>query len=250
MKGSKMIKKALVFIAFIFLLTLAGSSIGLGASVSSNDVPGKITKAIISYLVDKDSSYSGRKMDVSYKYADRIFRDLKARKGKVTFSVVELYPDFKPVGNIIVPIQVVVDDVPKEKIFLRTRVSVFEKIVVAKKRLKRGDLISSVEAAVEERDVAVLNPSIIKDLNVVLGKEAKTYIPEGNAIYDWMIKERPFVKKNEKIKIISDGQNVLVAVAGIALEDGNPGSEIKVKNLSSGKELIGRVTGIREVTIK
>lgn len=241
-----MIKKALVF---IFLLTLAGSA-GLGASVSGNDVPGKITKAIISYLVNKDPSYSGRKMNVSYKYADRVFRELKARTGKITFSVVELYPDFKPVGNIIVPIQVIVDDVPKEKLFLRARVSVFDRIVVAKKRLKRGDLISSVEAAVEERDIAVLNPSIIKDLSVVLGKEAKTYIPEGNAIYDWMIKERPFVKKNEKIKIIANGQNVLVAVAGIALEDGNPGSEIKVKNLSSGKEMIGRVTGIREVTIK
>jgi flagella basal body P-ring formation protein FlgA len=245
MRNSEIVKKILTL---IFIFGLLGNP-GFGAYVS-NDVPSRITKAIISYLVIKDPSYSGKRIEVSYKYADRVFRDLKTRSGKVAFSIAELYPDFKPVGNVIVPIQVIVDDVPKEKIFLRTKVSVFDRIVVAKKRLKRGDVISSFEAAIEERDVAALNPSIIKDIGLVIGKEAKTFIPNGNPVYDWMIKERPVVKKNEKIKITSGSNNILVAAAGISLEDGNLGSEIKVKNLSSGKELIGVVTGTGEVKVK
>jgi len=232
----------------ILILALPGY-FSFGAYVSG-DVSGRITKAIISYLVEKDPSYSGKKFEVTYKYADRIFRELKVRNGVVTFSVAELYPDFKPVGNIIVPIQVIVDDVPKEKIFLRTKVSVFDRIVVAKKRLKRGDLISSTEAGIEERDVAVLNSGIIKDIGLVFGKEAKTLIPNGNPVYDWMIKDRPLVKKNERIKISAGSENIAVAAVGVSLEDGNMGSEIKVKNLSSGKELIGMVTGTGEVTVK
>ncbi|MFH1710057.1 MAG: flagellar basal body P-ring formation chaperone FlgA [bacterium] len=245
MRDSRIIKTALVL---IFLLALAGNS-SFGAYVS-DDVPSRITKAIVSYLVTKDKSYANKKIEVSYKYADRIFRELKTRKGKVTFSIAELYPDFKPVGNIIVPIQVIVDDVPKEKIFLRMKVSIFDRIVVATKRLKRGDMITSAEAAVEERDVAVLNPNIIKDINLVIGKESKTYIPSLNPIYDWMIKEKPLVRKNEKVKINAISQNILVVAVGISLEDGDLGSKIKVKNLSSGKALVGMVTGMGEVTVQ
>jgi len=230
------------------LIAIAGNS--CFAAYVSNDISGRVTKAIISYLVTKDPSYSGKKFEVTYKYADKIFRELKFRNGVVTFSIAELYPDFKPVGNIIVPIQVIVDDVPKEKIFLRTKVSVFDRIVVAKKRLKRGDLISSAEAGIEERDVAVLNPGIIKDMGIVNGKEAKTFIPNGNPVYDWMIKDRPLVKKTERVKINATSDSIVVGSVGQSLEDGNMGSEIKVKNLSSGKELIGVVTGTGEVTIK
>jgi flagella basal body P-ring formation protein FlgA len=240
-----MVKK---FIIIIILSAMAGAS-AFGASVL-NDVPGRMTKAIVGYLVTKDPSLAGKKIEVSYKYAERIFRDLRARKGNVTFSIAELYPGFKPIGNIIVPVQVVVDDVPKEKIFLRTKVSVFDRIVVAKKRLNRGDLISSAEAGVEERDIAVLNPDIIKNIDLAIGKEVKTFVPGGNPIYSWMIKEKPLVRKNEKIKIISGSQNILVSADGISLEDGNLGSEIRVKNSSSGKELIGIVTGTGEVTVR
>ena len=242
---SNIVKQAII----IIILSVLGGHFCFGAYVS-NDISSRVTKAIINYLVTKDPSYSGKKFEVTYKYADRIFRELKYRNGVVTFSVAELYPDFKPVGNIIVPIQVIVDDVPKEKIFLRTKVSVFDRIVVAKKRMKKGDLISSAEAGIEERDVAVLNPGIIKDLNIVLGKESKTFIPNGNPVYDWMIKERPLVKKNEKVKINASSDNIDVSAVGQSLEDGNMDSEIKIKNLTSGKELIGVVTGTGEVTIK
>jgi flagella basal body P-ring formation protein FlgA len=240
-----MIKRAIII---IFLSALAGSSC-FGAYVA-NDVSGRMTKAIISYLIAKDPAYSAKRIEVSYKYADKVFRDLRVRAGKVTFAVAELYPGFKPVGNIIVPVQVIVDDVPKEKIFLRTKVSVFDRIVVAKKRLQRGDLISSAEAAMEERDIAVLNPDIIRDINLALGREAKTFVPDGNPIYSWMIKEKPLVRKSEKIKIIAGTESILVSADGIALEDGNLGSDVKVKNADSGRELIGLVTGTGEVTVK
>jgi flagella basal body P-ring formation protein FlgA len=239
--------KKLIFI--VFLLALLAGNACFGSYVTS-DVQNKMTKAIINCLIAKDPSYFGKKIDVTYKYADRIFRDLKTRKGEITFAVAELYPDFKPIGNIIVPVQVIVDDVPKEKIFLRTKVSVYDYIVVSKKRLKRGDVLSSAEAGMEERDVAVLNADVIKDMNVVLGKEVKTFVTSENPIYGWMIRDKPFVKKNEQVKIVAGTQDVQVSTDGIALEDGNMSSEIKVKNSSSGKEIIGEVTGTGEVTVR
>ena len=240
-----MIKKILIV---LFLVSLAGNSI-YGAYVA-NDPQSKMSGAIISYLVAKNPSYAGKKIEVTYKYADKIFRDLKYRKGKISFAIAELYPDFMPIGNIIIPVQVIEDDVQKEKIFLRSKVSIFDKIVVAKKRLQRGDIISSDEAVMEERDIAVLNPDIIRDFGLAYGKEVKTFVPMGNPVYGWMLKEKPLVRKNEKVKIISGSAGVTVSADGTALADGDMGSDVKVKNTDSGKELIGVVTGTGEVTVK
>ena len=240
-----MIKKIIIL---FFLATFAGLPV-FAASVA-NDPQSKMTGAIISYLVSKKPEYAGKKIEVTYKYADKVFRELHATKGKVNFLIAELYPGFMPVGNIIVPVQVVIDDVPKEKIFLRTKVAIFENIIVAKKRLSRGDQLTNAEAGIEERDVASLNPDVIRDINFVMGKEMKTFVPGGNPIYSWMIKDRPLVKKNEKVRIIAVSENVAADADGISLEDGNMGSEVKVKALISGKELIGEVSGTGEVTIK
>lgn len=237
-------KLKIIFAVFI-LITFAVPVLCADTAISS-----KISKAIVAYLLEKEPGYSGKKIDISYKYTDRVFKELKLRKGDVAFAVAELYPDFKPVGNIIVPIQVIVDGTPKEKIFLRTKVSVFDRIVVAKKRLKRGDVIGSFEAAVEDRDIASLNSSIVRDINQVMGKEAKTFIPKDNPIYDWMIKEKLMVKKNEKIKITAKGESIIVDAVGMSLEDGQLGSQIKVKNLTSGKEMMATVTGTGEVAVQ
>jgi len=218
--------------------------------VLENPVPGKITKVIIKYLISKDPNLEGKKMDVSYKYADRTFKELKYRSGNVSFEVAELYPDFKPLGNVIVPIQVIVDGVEKEKLFLRTKVSVFDKIVVAKKRLKRGDLLDGDAIALEERDIAALSTAVIRDDSLALGKEAKTFIPQGNAVYEWMIKDRPMVKKEDKVNVIAGSQNLTVNAKGISLDDGLMGQTIRIKNPVSGKEFTAVVTGTEEVTVR
>ena len=215
-----------------------------------NPIPGRITKAIISFLSAKDPSYADKKISVTYKYADKEFRDLNSRKGDVTFSVVELYPDFKPLGSIIVPVQVYVDGQEKEKIFLRTKVSVYEDIVVAKKRLQRGDVLGTLEAGMEERDVAALNSGVIRDINQAYGKQARTYIPNENPIYDFMVMDRPFVKRNDKIKMTMSSEGVTISADGLALEDGNMGQSIKVKNMTSGKTIMGTVSGSGEVIVQ
>jgi len=245
--------KALLFSKVFYITAILILTIFFGnCSVFSaeNTVSEKISKTIISYLIEKDPSLASKKIEISFKYADRVFKELKYRKGKVMFSVAELYPDFKPLGNMIVPIQVSVDDVQKEKLFLRTKISVFDNIVVAKKRFKKGDVFTVSDVALESRDIAALSSSAIYNLDNIIGKESKTYIPLGNAIYDWMVKDHSLVKKNEKVKISLRTSNVTIETQGMSLEEGLLGQEVKVKNLDSGKELICLITGTGEVTVK
>lgn len=216
----------------------------------TSQVSNKVSKAIIQFLVSKDSKFLSKKVSVEYKYADKIFKDLSYRKGDVTFTIVEMYPDFKPLGNVIIPVQVVVDGEDKEKIFLRTKVSVFDRIVVAGHRLEKGNIIGSAEVVLDERDIAVINQEYYTDIDQLLGKEVKTYIPKGNTIYNWMIKQKSLIKKNDKVRIISTGEAIVLEVQGLALQDGVLGQQIMVRNIDSGKEIDAIVAGATEVIIK
>jgi flagella basal body P-ring formation protein FlgA len=254
LKDTAMIKRQLAgFAAFLFLLVFCCSSFAAEVKKPIQTISPlqiKMSKAIVGYLVTKYPEYEGKKIDVDYRDALRTFRDLKYRKGELSFSVAELYPDFKPVGNIIVPIQITVDGIDKEKLFLRTKVSVYDRIVVAKTRLKRGDTIGTLEAGLEERDIAVLGSDIIMNMDDILGKELKSFVLKGNPIYERAIKDRPMVKKDDKVKITASFADVQAETFGIALENGKIGQEIRVKNIDSGKELIGVVVATGEVAVK
>jgi flagella basal body P-ring formation protein FlgA len=240
----------IVAVAFIAAAVLLSSFSAVFAADAKNPYPAKVSHAIISYLVDKYPEYAGHRIEVKFKDANRNFNELKYTQGDITFSVAELYPDFKPVGNIIVPIQVTVDGQDKQKMFFRTKISVYDKIVVAKKRLKHGDIITTDDASIEEMDVSLYGPDVIKDMNAVIGKELRMFVLQGNPIYERMIKEKPDVLKDEKVRIVASTESIQVESFGTAQENGKIGQEIKVKNVDSGKELIGVVSNTGEVTVK
>lgn len=217
---------------------------------SAKEIEANITQAIRSYLLDKEPAFKGADIKVNYKYAGKIFSGLAGRGDKVQFEVAELYPDFRPLGSIIVPIQVIENGVPKEKVFIRTVVEVMMNAAVAKRPLKKNDIIGTGEVEVKQVDIArIYTKTYYKSSEEVMGKEVKTYIPREFVIIDWMIAEKALIKKRDKIVIRSSIGDVAAFAEGEALEDGPAGAKIKVRNIGSGKVIFGTISGSKEVTV-
>ena len=58
------------------------------------------------------------------------------------------------------------------------------------------------------------------------------------------------VQKNQKISIVYLNKNIKIKLLGVALENGKEGDYIKVKNISTGKELIGKIISSEEVLVE
>ena len=98
----------------------------------------------------------------------------------------ELYPGFKPLGSVIVPIQVIENGTPKEKVFLRSKVSVIKDVVVANRSIKKKEVISEKDVRRTKRDIArVYAKKYFTASEEVIGKEAKTYIPRNYIVIGW-----------------------------------------------------------------
>ncbi len=58
------------------------------------------------------------------------------------------------------------------------------------------------------------------------------------------------MQKGQRVQLSSQIQGIAVGMAGIALESGALGARIRVKNLSSGKQLEGIVDSDHSVSIQ
>ncbi len=49
------------------------------------------------------------------------------------------------------------------------------------------------------------------------------------------------IEKNQKVKIVYVNKNIKIELLGVSLENGKEGDYIKVKNISTGKEIVGKI---------
>lgn len=123
-------------------------------------------------------------------------------------------------------------------------------VVVATANLQRDDLITDAQIRLEPMDISALRtPCLSKDQ--VIGKKVLRAIKSGTAIELANVEFPPVVKKGALVKILAQKNGIELTATGVAKTDGKEGEIIKVKNVSSEKEIFCRVTapGLVEVQI-
>ena len=213
-----------------------------------NNPEAKLTEVIENYVESAYPQWIGLRIKVNYKFADKLFDSLRDLEAGTQFKIVDVYRDFRPVGNVIFPMEVTGEGVNR-KIFVRAKVEVFKPVVIAKKTIVRGSAITSAELGLEERDIAMLPEKYFNNTLLVAHTEAKTTIPENSTILEWMIKEIPLVHKGDAVSILVKGENLLVKAEGQVLADGYLGKEVKVKGADSKKVLEGVLISSKEVEV-
>jgi flagella basal body P-ring formation protein FlgA len=87
------------------------------------------------------------------------------------------------------------------------------------------------------------------DIEEIIGKTVKKDINAGTVVKNDMIEDRYVVKTNEIVSILAQNNRIMVKTKGRAIEKGKIGDVIRVKNVSSNKEILGKVVGSGVVTV-
>ena len=128
------------------------------------------------------------------------------------------------------------------KLWLPVRVERKVKVVVAVKPIPEGSVISLDDVALKEvRESRARGGT--DNLSSVVGATAKkSYLP-GEVITENGIEPKFAVRRNQPVRVVYKRGAIRVELLGISLQDGVVGNIIKVKNPSTGKVLLCRVTG-------
>lgn len=131
---------------------------------------------------------------------------------------------------------------------LRVDASMFQEVWLTGRRLERGD--SPLQGASMQpvlRDVFLERGNPIPVSEDLSGYELVRSVPEGQLLKWDDLKLRPSVRRGNLVDVVVQQGPMTVIMRGRSLEDGLRGDLVCVRNVSSNRDLIGRVIGTDQV---
>lgn len=117
----------------------------------------------------------------------------------------------------------------------------FDQVVVAKRHIKRGGLVTRADLTLERQDLTRLRRGYFLHPDDVLGLIAERGIRHGTTLTPHLLEQPMAVKRGARVVIIARIGGIEARMKGKSLDNGSLGEQVRVKNLSSKKELEARV---------
>jgi flagella basal body P-ring formation protein FlgA len=129
------------------------------------------------------------------------------------------------------------------------RVFIKRKLFVLKAAGKKDEAVRKGDVIIKETYMNGKGEGHPASLEDVAGKILKRDVPANTVITYQMLEEPVAIQRGEVVNIVVESKNLLVLVKGKTIDKGKVGDTVRVKNISSGKEILGRVTAHNTVAI-
>ncbi|HUW34843.1 MAG TPA: flagellar basal body P-ring formation chaperone FlgA [Planctomycetota bacterium] len=129
-------------------------------------------------------------------------------------------------------------------------VRAFQNIVVARRNISQGEPFTDENVIERRLDVTAMSPgNLVPDKSALAGKKAARSIRTGIPIARQMVVIPPVIKRGSIVQIIYQTPFLSLSASGVAQEDGVPGKMIRLRNVDSGREVIGEVLPSGQVRV-
>lgn len=133
------------------------------------------------------------------------------------------------------------------QIFISVRVDILYPVVVSRATLGPGDLIAKGDIAIKYVEQTILRGQQFHHLDEVVGTRVKRRIAPDQPIFS---NNLCFVCKGDSVSIFARTENFEIKTVGEALQDGNLGDRIRIKNTYSNKRVDARVIDVGKVEVR
>lgn len=134
-------------------------------------------------------------------------------------------------------------------VFVPAQVHLYREVVVASRPLKRESVLEPEDVSLAERDVGLLNQGYLTQLDQALGNKLTRGTQPHQVITPNQISLAEIVRKGDQVVISAKNAAINVRMPGEALDDGALGTQIRVKNIRSGRTIKARVVGAGHVEV-
>lgn len=158
----------------------------------------------------------------------------------------ELPATEKLLGRLRVKVAVKVNDDLKTVIPVMVEVRLYQKVVVATGRIEKGEELKANKLHLESRLVDDIN---VLNLNECLGgKKARCQLLPGQVVQRAHLEPTSAappasIKARDTVKLVARMGTWCVTATGEALQDGQSGQLIRIRNLDSKTVVVGRIIG-------
>ncbi len=214
----------------------------LSAAASESEPHENIRVAVEAFLLEQAAEFA-REPIISVGRIDQRLRLHACSEPLDTY----LPPGGRTTGNVTVGVRC---SAPKPwSLIVQAKVEVMEPVVVSARPLQRGEVLRADDLELAERDLASLRGGYFGDPSEVVGMKLKRSLGVGLPLQRGMLAAPIVIKRGDRVSIRAAGGGLDVRMQGEALEAGARGDTIRVRNLSSKRELEARVAGPGQVEV-
>lgn len=127
------------------------------------------------------------------------------------------------------------------KIYVSINIATLEPVVIAARTIARGQLLGKQDLKVEMRDTSRIHKAYYTDPKTLAGLKTRRQLSAGRILHPGALERRRLVKRGSTVQILANQGPLQVRMKGKALDNGTLGERIRVRNLSSGREITGEV---------
>jgi flagella basal body P-ring formation protein FlgA len=137
-----------------------------------------------------------------------------------------------------------------QKLRVRARVEIQGFVVTARGGLRRHQEIGENDVHLVKKNLNLLPPDVLLDLKEAVGKRLTLSVNGQEALRSSMVETPPLVKKGDRVLLIIDHRYFKITTFGEVKEEGRRGESVKLVNISSKKEVHGRVIDAQTVQVE
>lgn len=153
------------------------------------------------------------------------------------------------IGRVKFVLAVTVDDHKAGRAYASAWIDRYENVVVAGHALSRGSLIAESDLTLQKMNISRTPAGICVRLEDAVGKQIKQSVNAGNYLRLTMLETPPTIYKGDRVTIIAEKGPLQVSAIGLAQADGFMDEQIRVRNTSSKRIVVGRVVDASTVAV-
>tara|TARA_R110001592_G_scaffold60539_1_gene184145 strand:+ start:2066 stop:2767 length:702 start_codon:yes stop_codon:yes gene_type:complete len=137
------------------------------------------------------------------------------------------------------------------KIYITTKFNVYGNVVYASSTLPRSHTIQRQDIEVKEVAINQHYYASFSNIDDVVGMIAKRSIRHGSVIQANLLQAPKLIKQGDDVVIMASTQGIMIRMRGTAMQDGELGQQISIKNNQSERIIKARVSdsGLVSVTL-
>lgn len=126
---------------------------------------------------------------------------------------------------------------------ITVRVDSERRVVVTRRSLRRGTILTAADLMVEPRSASELSGASLSELDLAVGKRLRRSLAAGATVSSDHLDLPPAVRRGQRVKLELQHGRLRIEGFGRAQQDGRLGDWIRVRNLTSKREVTGLVAG-------
>jgi flagella basal body P-ring formation protein FlgA len=153
-------------------------------------------------------------------------------------------------GTVLVTTELEVNSHLAKVLPLRIVITIQHSVVVAKKRIEKGDKLTAENVGIGKISTAKIPSDALHHIEIALGRTAAVPLAPGVALRMGSLYDPPAIRRGQLAQAILRKGNVEITAEVRAAEDGKAGEIIRVENTKSHKLLRARVEDEKTVSIE